>query len=100
MCCGARLLSTAIPQASTKVQKRKFPGHQIGYFFVIVSKLPTKFWWFRASGAQNALSIMLSGTFLATIIKLIKSTKTDAGLKVYCVLDQNHYQRKKSAIKS
>ncbi|MCY4289212.1 MAG: hypothetical protein OXC63_11525 [Aestuariivita sp.] len=33
---------------------------------------------------------------LVTIINLIKATKTDAGLKVGCVLDQNHYEKGKS----
>ena len=32
---------------------------------------------------------------LATIINRIKSTTTDTGLKVYCVHDQNHYEKGK-----
>ena len=32
---------------------------------------------------------------LTTIINLIQSTKTDAGLKIHCVLDQNHCEKGK-----
>ena len=33
---------------------------------------------------------------LARIINLIKATTTDTGLKVYCVLDQNHCEKGKA----
>ena len=50
-------------QASAKVQKRMFLGHQIAYFFCDHESAVGKFCRFRASCAENALRILLSGLF-------------------------------------